>query len=62
VSRTKKPYTADGFRSVFRRACERAAVTNFRFHDTRHTTATRLRRANVGLDVVAKALGTRASA
>lgn len=57
VSRTKKPYTADGFRSVFRRACERSAVINFRFHDTRHTTATRLRRANVGLDVVAKALG-----
>lgn len=57
VSRTKKPYTADGFRAVFRRACERAKVTNFRFHDTRHTTATRLRRANVGLDVVAKTLG-----
>lgn len=35
----------------------RAAVTNFRFHDTRHTTAPRLRRANVGLDVIAKALG-----
>ncbi len=57
VSRMKKPYTADGFRSVFRRACERAGITDFRFHDTRHTTATRLRRANVGLDVVAKALG-----
>lgn len=57
VSRVKMPYTADGFRSVFRRACVRAGITDFRFHDTRHTTATRLRRANVGLDVVAKALG-----
>jgi integrase len=57
VSRARRPYTSDGFRSVFRRARERAKVQDFRFHDTRHTTATRLRRANVGLDAVAKALG-----
>ncbi|MBX3204723.1 MAG: site-specific integrase [Labilithrix sp.] len=57
ISRTKKPYTTDGFRSVFRAAVARAGITDFRFHDTRHTTATRLRRVNVGLDIVQKALG-----
>lgn len=52
-----KPYTSDGVRSIFNRARARAGVTDFRFHDLRHTTATRLRRAGAGLDVVADVLG-----
>ena len=39
------------------RARTRAGVTDFRFHDLRHTIATRLRRAGAGLDVVADVLG-----
>ncbi|MFO0667429.1 MAG: site-specific integrase [Polyangiaceae bacterium] len=59
TSRTGKPYSGDGFRAVFHRAIERAGIEDFRFHDTRHTTATRLRRADVGIDVVSRALGHR---
>lgn len=57
ANRAGTPYTCDGVRSIFRRARERSGVTDFRFHDLRHTTATRLRRAGAGLDVVADVLG-----
>jgi integrase len=57
VNQNGEPYTADGVRCLFRRACTAAGVTNFRFHDLRHTTATRLRRAGEGLDVIAEVLG-----
>ncbi len=57
ASRTGKPYTCDGVRSIYRRACVRAGLTDLRFHDTRHTTATRLRREGAGLDLIAKVLG-----
>jgi integrase len=50
-------YTCDGVRVLFRRAVEKAGLADFRFHDLRHTTATRLRRAGAGLDVVADVLG-----
>ena len=46
-----------GVRSIFYRARARAGVTDLRFHDLRHTTATRLRRSGAGLDVVADVLG-----
>jgi len=45
-------YTCDGVRVLFRRAVEKAGLDDFRFHDLRHTTATRLRRAGAGLDTV----------
>jgi integrase len=57
ASRKGKPYTEDGVRAIFYRARARAGVSDFRFHDLRHTTATRLRRAGAGLDVVADVLG-----
>lgn len=50
-------YTCDGVRVLFRRAVKNAGLDDFRFHDLRHTTATRLRRAGAGLDVVADVLG-----
>jgi integrase len=50
-------YTCDGVRCLFRRAVENAGIDDFRFHDLRHTTATRLRRAGAGLDTVAAVLG-----
>jgi integrase len=52
-----EPYTTDGVRTMFRRAVEKAKVDNFRFHDLRHTTATRLRQHGVGIDAIAEVLG-----
>jgi integrase len=57
VNRKKKPYTTDGVRVMFRRAVRKVGLVNFRFHDLRHTTATRLLQGGVGLDVVADVLG-----
>lgn len=42
------PMTEDGLKSAMRRAVPKAGVENFRFHDTRHTAATRvLRKSNL---------------
>lgn len=42
------PMTESGLKSAMRRAVPRAGVENFRFHDTRHTAATRvLRKSNM---------------
>lgn len=42
------PLTESGLKSAMRRAVPAAGVTNFRFHDTRHTAATRvLRKSNL---------------
>lgn len=50
------PLTESGLKSAMRRAVAGASVVDFRFHDTRHTTATRvLRRSN--LRVVQNLLG-----
>ncbi|TGQ95370.1 site-specific integrase [Mesorhizobium sp. M8A.F.Ca.ET.208.01.1.1] len=50
------PLTESGLKIAMRRAVPRAGVKNFHFHDTRHTTATRvLRRSN--LKVVQQLLG-----
>lgn len=50
------PLTESGLKTAMRRAVPRAGVANFRFHDTRHTTATRvLRQSN--LRVVQRLLG-----
>jgi integrase len=50
------PLTESGLKSAMRRAVPRAGVVNFRFHDTRHTAATRVLRAS-NLRVAQKLLG-----
>jgi integrase len=48
--------TYEGMKSAWRRAIERAGVEDFRFHDNRHTAATRLLRSGANLKVVQKLL------
>ena len=56
VKGKRYPLTYEGFKVAARRAVKRAGVKNFRFHDTRHTAATRaLRKSN--LKVVQQLLG-----
>lgn len=50
------PLTEAGLKTAMRRAVPRAGVSNFRFHDTRHTAATRVLRAS-NLRVVQNLLG-----
>lgn len=57
TNRRGEPYTPDGVRSLFRKALALARLEDFRFHDLRHTAATRLRQAGVGLDAIAAILG-----
>lgn len=52
-----KRHRSDGVSRRFHRAVEKARIADFRFHDLRHDFATRVRRKNVGLDVIAKLLG-----
>lgn len=42
VNSDKKPWTADGFRSSWRKACQAASVTGVTFNDLRGTAVTRL--------------------
>ncbi len=53
----RMPITMEGFKSEWRRARTRAKVTGFRFHDTRHTAATRLMRATGNLKMTQQLLG-----
>jgi integrase len=56
VKGKRYPLTESGLKSAMRRAVPNASVSDFRFHDTRHTAATRtLRKSN--LRVVQKLLG-----
>lgn len=48
--KTGKPYTT--IKTGFNRACQRAGIENFRFHDLRHTVATRLVANGVDLNTV----------
>lgn len=53
----RKPITMEGFKTEWRRAIKRSGVDGFRFHDTRHTTATRLVRATGNLKQAQRLLG-----
>jgi integrase len=51
------PITFAGFQTRWRRALAKAGVADFRFHDLRHTAATRMRRNGADLGVVQQLLG-----
>lgn len=51
------PFSRNGWRKDWRRALEAAGIEDFRFHDTRHTAATRVLRATGNMKAVQKMLG-----
>lgn len=51
------PITYSGLGSTWRRTIKAAGIDDFRLHDTRHTTATRLLRSSGNLKLVQKLLG-----
>lgn len=53
----RSPITMEGFKTEWRRTLNRANVENFRFHDSRHTAATRLVRATGNLKMAQQLLG-----
>lgn len=53
----RQPITMEGFKSEWRRTKKRAKVADFRFHDSRHTAATRLVRATGNLKLAQTMLG-----
>ena len=46
-----------GIRTAFLKACRRAGIENFRFHDLRHTFNTNMRKAGVDQSVIMKLTG-----
>ena len=50
------PITMEGFKTAWRRYREKSGVENFRFHDTRHTAATRTLRTG-NMKIVQRMLG-----
>lgn len=59
VKGQRYPITYEGGKTEWRRLMKRAGVANFRFHDLRHTTATRLLRETGNLKLVQRALNHR---
>lgn len=55
----RRPFTQSGWRRPWTRALAEAGIDDFRFHDLRHTTATRLLRATGNLRLVQQLLGHR---
>ena len=51
------PFSHDGWRKSWKEALDAAGISDFRFHDTRHTAATRTLRAGGNLKVVKEMLG-----
>lgn len=56
TSSLERPWTSDGFRASFRRACLEAKIGK-RFHDLRGTAATRLRMADLSPAQIAMVMG-----
>ncbi len=52
----RQPITRSGLQTAFRRVLPHASIENFRFHDNRHTAATRLLRSGANLKVVQRLL------
>lgn len=57
VKGAREPISMEGFKTEWRRTKGRAGVENYRFHDNRHTAATRLVRATGNLKAAQKMLG-----
>ena len=55
----RHPFTLTGWRRAWEQALTQAGITDFRFHDLRHTAATRTLRASQNLKVVQSLLGHR---
>jgi integrase len=53
----REPITMEGFKTEWRRTKGRTKISDFRFHDTRHTAATRLVRATGNLKQAQRLLG-----
>jgi len=53
------PITYEGAKTEWQRLTKRAGIKGFRFHDLRHTTATRLLRETGNLETVRRALNHR---
>ena len=51
-----------GIRTAFLKACRRAGIENFRFHDLRHTFNTNMRKAGVDQSVIMKLTGHKTAA
>lgn len=54
---SRQPFSEDGWARSWRAALKAAKIENFRFHDTRHTAATRILRSSGNLKVTQKLLG-----
>lgn len=52
-----RPWTSDGFKTMFRKAKDEAGITGLRFHDLRGTAATRLYQAGLDKRDIALVLG-----
>lgn len=57
VKGERQPITIEGFKTEWRRTIGRTEIENYRFHDNRHTAATRLVRASRNLKLAQKLLG-----
>lgn len=53
----REPISIEGFKTEWRRTRKRAGILDFRFHDNRHTAATRLVRATGNLKMAQQLLG-----
>lgn len=53
----RRPIEREGLKITHRRTCRKAGVEDFRFHDFRHTAATRLMRATGNIKLVQRLLG-----